>query len=84
MDCRTIKIELKRYAATRGTGNRLVNLYRKSDLSEKRHILVISGRNIKNRSNTQLEHRHLMKGTIVNVTIVIKITTVMDVNNLLI
>lgn len=48
------------------------------------HILVMTGRNIKNSKNNQLEHLQLMKGTIADVTTVITTTGVMNANNLLI
>ena len=82
-----LRIELKRYVAAQETGDRLVNLCRKSDSSErtserkpypsndwKKHL---------NLSNTQLDHLQLMKETI-DVTTVIKTTGVINANNLLI
>ena len=44
----------------------------------------MTGRNIKNLKNNQLEHLQLMKGTNADVTTVITTTGVMNANNLLI
>ena len=79
-----LRIEQKRYIAAQEIGVRLVNLHRKPDSSEENHILVMTGRNITNLSNTQPEHLQPMKGTFVNVTTVIKTTGVMNTDNLLI
>ena len=60
-------------------------IYTENQINPKEnHILVMTGRNIKNLSNTQLEHLQTMKRTIVDITIVIKTTGVMNANNLLI
>ena len=42
------------------------------------------GRNIESLSNSQLEHLQLMKGTIIDVTTVIKTTGMMNANNVVI
>ena len=79
-----IEIELKRYVAAQETGYILVNLYRKPDSSKRKSYPSNDWKEHQNLSNTQLEHLQLMKGTIVDVTTVIKTTGVRNANNLLI
>ena len=50
----------------------------------KKYILVMTGRNNEHLSNNELEHLLLIKGTIVDVTTVIKPTGVMNAEDLLI